>query len=78
MAERFPEIKEVKENAENENENTKKKKKERKKKHKTLFLRGRHVLYSARMREAAKCSKSSHLALRKNTFLASYYKQITT
>ena len=31
----------------------------------------------ARLQEATKCSKSSHLTLQKNNFLASYYKRIT-
>ena len=63
MAERLPEneFDEIQELKENAEKRNTKKK---------MFLKGR-------LQEATKCSKSSHLALQKNNFLDSYYKQIT-
>ena len=46
---------------------------------KKLFLRGRHVLYTSKTTGSDQMQQSlhSHLMLRKNNFLASYYIQIT-
>ena len=74
MAEKLPEIEpeeiqELKKNAE-------KKKQNQKKAHKKLFFGGATLSMQVRLPlKATKCSKSSHLTLRKINLLASYFKQ---